>query len=119
MLRITCCPLRGFYRIPLSGEAEILLPDVDSLAIQRGAGNAMQLGWAPVTRTISGRPYSPAYYVIYGATTPSGPWVPIDMSPTSSYTHLQFSLRSQFFYQVSAGTDEVRALQRRVGCLSR
>jgi len=94
------------YRIPLSGEAEILLPPVDSLVIKRGTGNNMQLNWAAITHTISGRPFTPPYYVIYGATTVAGPWVPLDASPTNSYTHVQFVLQPEYFYRVTGATEE-------------
>lgn len=92
-------------RIPLSGEAQILLPLVDSLVIRRGTGNAMQLNWAPITHTISGRPFTPPYYIIYGAVSPSGPFVPIDASPVNSYTHTQFTLPAQYFYRVTAASE--------------
>lgn len=90
-------------QIPLSGAADVLLPPVDSLVIRRGPMNGILLDWAPITHSVSGQPVEGVAYIIYGATSPGGPFVPFGYAATNSYVH-PFILNSQavYFYQVTA-----------------
>jgi hypothetical protein len=99
-------PGDSVIRIPLHGEAEILLPPVDSLVVKRGPLNGTLLYWAPVTHTISGQPFTPPYYIIYGSTTPEGPFQPFGVAPTTSYQHpFIISAQQKYFYQVTAASE--------------
>jgi regulation of enolase protein 1 (concanavalin A-like superfamily) len=91
-------------RIPLYGEAQAILPPVDSLVITKGQLNGVQLHWSPVLHTISGQPVPPTVgYIIYGAETPDGPWFPFGYSTTTSYLHpYVLRYRRVLFYSVTA-----------------
>ena len=90
-------------KIPLHGEADVILPPVDSLVIQRGPMNGIRLDWAPVTHSINGQPVQDVLYAIYGSTSCEGPFVPFGYSTTNSYVH-PYILNGQpmYFYQVTA-----------------
>ena len=90
-------------RIPLYGEADVILSPVDSLVIQPGPMNGMQLDWAPVTHSISGQPVQDMGYIIYGSITSSGPYVPFGYATTNTYLH-PYILNAQatYFYRVTA-----------------
>lgn len=93
----------SIVRIPLSGEAQVILPPVDSLVAQKGPMNGILLGWAPVTRSISGQPVENVVYVVYGSMTPAGPYVPFGYATTNSYVHpYVLNTQPQYFYQVTA-----------------
>jgi hypothetical protein len=89
-------------RIPLSGEADVILPPVQDLVIQRGPLNGIQLRWPPVTETISGQPIT-ADYIIYGATSLEGEFQPFGFTSDTTYVH-PYILNSQsiYFYYVTA-----------------
>jgi hypothetical protein len=93
----------SMIRIPLSGSADVLLPPVDSLVIQKGPLNGIRLDWAAVTHSISGRPVESVVYMVYGATSPDGPFVPFGVATTNSYVH-PYILNGQpvYFYRVTA-----------------
>ena len=89
-------------RIPLSGEADIFPMPVDSLVIQRGPLNGIQLCWQPVTETITGQPIN-ADYMIYGATSFEGEFQPFAYAPDTSYVHpFILNIQSIYFYYVTA-----------------
>jgi hypothetical protein len=102
----------SIIRIPLFGEAQVILPSVDSLVVQKGPTNGIRLDWAPVTHSISGQPVENVIYVIYGSMTASGPFVPFGYATTNSYVHA-FILNTQpaYFYQVTADVEAGSALQ--------
>jgi hypothetical protein len=90
-------------RIPLHGEAGVILPAVEGLVIQKGAGNDIQLDWQPVTHSISGQPLESVGYTIYGSTTREGPYVPFGYVTTNSFVHSNIlSSRPTYFYYVTA-----------------
>ena len=63
------------------------------------------------TRSIhSGQPYSPPYYVVYGALSPAGPFIPIATAPENTFLHpLIVNSQLKYFYQVTAGTGGIPA----------
>ncbi len=89
-------------RIPLYGEADVIPMPVDSLVIQRGPLNGIELRWPPVTQSISGQPIN-ADYIIYGAVSFEGEFVPFGYATDTSYVH-PYILNSQsiYFYYVTA-----------------
>ena len=96
-------PCDTLIRIPMHGEADVVLPPVDSLVIQKGPMNDMQLDWAPVTHSISGQPSESVGYTIYGSTTTQGPYVPFGYVTTNSFVHSNIlSSRPMYFYYVTA-----------------
>jgi regulation of enolase protein 1 (concanavalin A-like superfamily) len=93
----------SIIRIPLRGEAQVILPPIDSLVVQKGPMNGIRLDWAPVTHSISGQPVQNVIYVIYGSTNVQGPFVPFGYATTNSYVH-PFIVNTQpmYFYQITA-----------------
>lgn len=100
----------SLMQVPLAGSAEILLPPVDSLVIQKGPLNGVRLDWAAVTHSVSGRPVDNVSYIIYGSTSPSGPFTPFGYATTNNFTH-PYILNSQpvYFYRVTAEVGLERA----------
>lgn len=103
-------------RVPLRGEAEIILPPVDSLVAQKGPLNGIRLDWSAVTHSISGQPVQNVVYSIYGSTSTEGPFVPFGYSTTNSFVH-PYILNGQakYFYQVTADVESGRGLTRQIG----
>ena len=96
-------PCDTLISIPLHGEADVILLPVDSLVIQRGPMNGIQLDWAPVTHSISGQPVQNILYAIYGSTSCQGPFFPFGYSTTNSYVHPNIlNGQPMYFYQVTA-----------------
>jgi hypothetical protein len=96
-------PCDSTYRIPLQGQAQVILPPVDSLVAQKGPLNGIRLDWAPVTHSITGRPVEDVVYVVYGSVSPSGPFTPFGYATTNTFTH-PYILNTQptYFYRVTA-----------------
>ncbi|MBK8129527.1 MAG: hypothetical protein IPK53_11720 [bacterium] len=91
------------FVIPLTANVPLVPSVVDSLVITRGALNGTQLYWAPVTTTTSGQAYTPPYYVVWGATSTDGPFVPFGVSATTSYHHpFIVNTQDKYFYVVTA-----------------
>ncbi|MCC7173499.1 MAG: DUF1349 domain-containing protein [Planctomycetes bacterium] len=89
--------------IPMSGFTPLVPSSVDSLVITRGALNGTMLYWAPVTTTTSGQPFTPTYYIVYGATSSDGPYVPFGVAITTSYHHpFIVNTQDKYFYIVEA-----------------
>jgi hypothetical protein len=93
----------SLIQIPMHGEAEVILPVVEGLVIQKGAGNDIQLDWQPVTHSISGQPLESVGYTVYGSTSREGPYVPFGYVSTNSFVHTNIlSSRPTYFYYVTA-----------------
>ncbi|MBI5059948.1 right-handed parallel beta-helix repeat-containing protein [candidate division KSB1 bacterium] len=76
---------------------------VEHLVIARGPDHSIRLHWSPVTHTLSGQPFTPAYYIIYGSPGADGPFTPLGTSRTTSYHHASIlTAPPSYFYQVSA-----------------
>ena len=101
-------------RIPLYGEAQIILPPVDSLVIVKGPLNGVQLHWSPVLHTITGRPVPPTIgYIVYGSETSVGPWLPFGYSTSNTYLHPYITrFRHAFFYYVTADPTAAETFKR-------
>jgi regulation of enolase protein 1 (concanavalin A-like superfamily) len=98
-------------RIPLSGAADVVLPAVEGLVIQRGPLNGIQLRWPRVTHTISGQPIT-ADYIIYGATSLEGEFQPFGFTADTTYVH-PYILNSQpiYFYYITASPEGSLSLE--------
>jgi len=89
--------------VRLTANVPLVPSQVDSLVITLGALNGTQLYWKPVTTTTSGQPFVPSFYVIWGSTTPEGPYTPFGVSATTSYHHpFIVNTQGKYFYVVTA-----------------
>ena len=98
--------------VPLHGIAPSIPLAPDSLTVQRSGTFDVTLYWSPVTHSVSGRPITPDYYIIYGALDHSGPFAPVGASETTSFLHSSvLFVQGKYYYQVVAHVGTGRGVE--------